>query len=105
MGFSKYLKSYFSKTTVHGFRYVAEGGTAVEKLLWVIFLVFSATCAGILIERSLSENRNNPILTILNVVPAAEVPVPAVTVDGGKTFDPVGIVRKAWNCYQRDEKN
>ena len=104
MGFWKYVKSYFSETTVHGFRYVAEGRTAAEKLLWVIFIAFAATCAGTLIERSLSENRNNPIITILNVVPVAEVPFPAVTVDGGQTFDPAGIVRKAWNRYRRDEQ-
>ena len=70
----KYIKSYLSETTVHGFRYVAEGRTAGEKLIWVCFIAFSATCAGILVERSLSENRHNPILTILNVVPVAEIP-------------------------------
>ena len=105
MGFWEHVKRYFAETTVHGFRYVATGRTAVERALWVIFILFVATFAGVLIEQSLRENGEKPILTILDVVPASEVPFPAVTVDGGQTYDHFGIVKKAWNRYQVDEKS
>ena len=99
----RHLRNYFDQTTVHGLSYVVNSNNAVERHLWVGFILACASYAGTLIHRSLIENRSNPTLTLINIVPNAKIPFPRVTVDGGKDWDGFGVFKQAWNRHQPEE--
>ena len=46
------------------------------------------------------ENELNPIMTSMTSLPTSQALFPAISVDGGHAYDPMGFVRKAMNRYQ-----
>ena len=74
--------SYFSETTVHGFRYVAEGRNHVEKLFWVIVITAGFILSGKIIYTSLSDWDRTPLQTTIDQVslPIEHLHFPAITV-------------------------
>ena len=74
--------TYFSETTVHGFRYVAEGGNICEKLTWVVLILIGFIFGGCLIFQSLRDWDETPLETTIAQVsmPIEKLYQPAITV-------------------------
>ena len=74
--------SYFSETTVHGFRYVAEGENPFEKLLWAAIIVAGFIGCGGFILKSVDGWINTPLETTIDRVsmPIEKLDQPAITV-------------------------
>ena len=74
--------TYFSETTVHGFRYVAEGGNIFEKLTWAVLILIGFILGGCLIFQSLSGWDETPLETTIAQVsmPIEKLYQPAITV-------------------------
>ena len=77
------VNDYLESTTIHGFSYLGVGRHVLVKLGWFGIICTCFTLAGILIQQSLEEARDNPVMTTVESVPAPKVPFPAVTVDSG----------------------
>ncbi|TRY68635.1 hypothetical protein TCAL_08884 [Tigriopus californicus] len=98
------IRSYLKETTVHGFRYVADGANIFERLFWVIWITFGFCGSYYMVSQSIKEGRENPILTTIDTASVTTVPFPAVTVDGGSLMNPWGHITKLYNqvefeCY------
>lgn len=76
------ISSYFSETTVHGFRYVAEGANLCEKLFWGLLISVGFVFSGGIILRSFSDWEQTPLQTTIDKVsmPIEELNQPAITV-------------------------
>ena len=76
------IYSYFSETTVHGFRYVAEGGNIYEKLSWVILIIIGFILSGCIIFQSFKDWTDTPLQTTIDKVsmPIEDLYQPAITV-------------------------
>ena len=78
----KDVTEYFTATTVHGFSYVVEGQTKLERGLWVLFIIIGFTfCATTLIELY-QQWEDRPVETTIDEVglPIQELNFPAITV-------------------------
>ena len=76
------VSSYFSETTVHGFRYVAEGENICEKLFWIILIIVGFIISSCIIWKSFSDWQDTPLQTTIDKVsmPIEDLPQPAITV-------------------------
>ena len=76
------ISSYFSETTVHGFRYVVEGGNICEKWSWVVLISIGFIFSGCIIFQSFYEWAVTPLQTTIAQVsmPIEELYQPAITV-------------------------
>ena len=74
--------SYFTETTVHGFRYIVEGRDLVERLFWVTVIVTGFVLSGILIQQSFENWEDTPLQTTIETVslPIEQLDFPAITV-------------------------
>ena len=57
---SKELRGYFSETTVHGFRYLVDGQSKCEKLVWAIIIFSGFIYSGYLIQQNIKHVELNP---------------------------------------------
>ncbi len=82
-----HLVGYFRETTVHGFRYVVDGKTILQRLAWVLAIFVAFACATYMSHNSFKEAEENPIVTSVKVLTPSHVikniPFPAVTVLAG----------------------
>lgn len=80
-GLQEDLKRYFSETTVHGFRYVVEGRNRLERLVWVLFILFGFTYTAYLVYNAYVDWERHPVQTTIDEVglPVQELPFPAIT--------------------------
>ena len=92
---SQFISSYFEQTTVHGFKYVVTGASKGERFAWMVFVAFAFLAAFLMIGTYTYEAISNPITISLSTIPVTKVPFPAVTVDSGKAWNPMGYPRKA----------
>ena len=78
----KAVSSYFRETTVHGFRYVAEGENLCEKLFWIILIIVGFIISSCIIGMSFHDWQETPLQTTIDKVsmPIEELPQPAITV-------------------------
>ena len=76
------IGSYFSETTVHGFRYVAEGENICEKLFWGLLISIGFVFSGGIILKSFKDWQDTPLQTTIEKVsmPIEELYQPAITV-------------------------
>ena len=76
------ISSYFSETTVHGFRYVVEGGNICEKWSWVVLISIGFIFSGCIIFQSFYDWAETPLQTTIAQVsmPIEELYQPAITV-------------------------
>ena len=74
--------SYFSETTVHGFRYVVEGKNLFEKMFWFLLIIIGFLISGIIIKTSFSDWERTPLQTTIDTVsrPIEQLDFPAITV-------------------------
>lgn len=99
------IRGYLKETTVHGFRYVADGTNVFERVFWVVWITFGFCGSYYMVSQSIKEGRDNPILTTIDTASVTTVPFPAVTVDGGSLMNPWGHITKLYNqvefeCYK-----
>ena len=73
------LIQYLEETTIHGLRYLSVG-RGLEKFVWFIVIAISFSIAGYLIQTTIQENENEPVLTNIETALAKEVPFPAITI-------------------------
>ena len=60
-------------------RYIAEARDTLERLSWLLVLAASFSCAAVLVNRSLQEATENPIVTAVDSVPVQQLYYPAIT--------------------------
>ena len=94
--------TYLRETTVHGFRYVAEGKNFFERLFWIGFISAGFILSAYMLTQSIKESYDNPILTTIDTTSVKNVPFPAVTVDAGKILSPWGYVEKIADLVRMD---
>ena len=80
---SKSVNEYLESTTIHGFSYLSIGRGILEKLAWLVIICTCFTFAAFLIQQSLKEAKENPVMTTVESVPIQNVPFPAITMDIG----------------------
>ena len=73
------LIQYLEETTIHGLRYLSVG-RGLEKFVWFAVIALSFSIAGYLIQTTIQENENEPVLTNIETALANEVPFPAITI-------------------------
>ncbi len=66
-------------------RYIVEGKTLLERLLWALVLTLAAAYTALSISKSLEEARANPIVTSVESVSVQELPFPAVSISHGRS--------------------
>ena len=76
------VSSYFRETTVHGFRYVAEGENLSEKVFWIILIIVGFIISSLIIGMSFNDWQETPLQTTIDKVsmPIEDLPQPAITV-------------------------
>ena len=76
------IYSYFSETTVHGFRYVVEGRNIVEKMFWIIVIAIGFIISSFIVFKSFSDWEKTPLQTTIDKVslPIEDLNFPAITV-------------------------
>ena len=75
---------YFSKTSAHGFQFLTRDNLWIESIFWIICLAVSGYFVTNLIQETLDDAYNHPVLTTIETVPISNNPFPAVTIDSGK---------------------
>ncbi|KAJ8970153.1 hypothetical protein NQ317_019426 [Molorchus minor] len=78
----KYFKEYCENTTIHGFRYLAEKRSIVEKIFWIILILSSIGVCSYLINRIYEKYRTSPVIVSFATKesPIFTIPFPAVTI-------------------------
>ena len=76
------VREYFSKTTVHGFRYVVEGRNSFERFAWILFIFVSIVYSVWTVLVAWQHWDTHPVETTIDRigVPVHELPFPAITV-------------------------
>ena len=75
------IKSFFTESYFHGFKYLATTDHFLSKFLWLIVLSTSFSTSIYLIQDSYSDWQNNPIITSIDTLesPLKEIQFPTVT--------------------------
>lgn len=73
---------YSGNTTVHGVKYVAEGRTRIERIIWIIILIIFAIICGFLIYQIVQKWEQSPVVMGVDkdTTPIYRIPFPAVTI-------------------------
>ena len=74
------LKEYLEQTTIHGLRYLSEGKSIFEKLVWFLVISISFSFAGFYIHTTVKDNEYEPVLTTIETATIKDVPFPAITI-------------------------
>ena len=92
------LINFLVTTPIHGFRYLHEGRSFLEKLIWMLVIGSSFGLSFLMIQANLMEAQSNPILTTIDTTEITNVPFPAITVASNKNVDPWGFSEKFFNA-------
>ena len=94
---SQCISSYFSVSSIHGFRYLVDCKNNIEKFCWCFVIAMSLYFAGWMIWTSIEDNNEEPILTTIETTSIKNVPFPAVTIAADGRANPWGFVKKTFN--------
>ena len=94
---SQCISSYFSVSSIHGFRYLVDCKNNIEKFCWCFVIVISLYFAGWMIWTSIEDNNEEPILTTIETTSIKNVPFPAVTIAADGRANPWGFVKKTFD--------
>ncbi|KAF5270640.1 hypothetical protein FQA39_LY01378 [Lamprigera yunnana] len=77
-----YFMEYCNNTSIHGFKYLGERRSSVEKIWWGIVLAFSLYYCVLFIKEAYSKWEKSPVIVSFATTetPIWEVPFPAVTI-------------------------
>lgn len=100
-GICRDISSYLSVSTVHGFRYIAEGENLAEKLFWVAIMIMGILYSGWMNITSFQEWENVPLATTIDrlTMHIKELNQPAITV-----CNPEGLEMPRRNRWMYMEK-
>ena len=101
------IYNYLQTTSIHGCFYLYDGQNWIEKSFWFLLLVMSLTISGLLIQQSLFEANQDPILTTLTTTNIREIPFPAITINADSEINPWGFMEKILNqlaFYSHDNR-
>ena len=87
------LEEFFNRTSVHGFQYLSFDFNFCQKFFWVVFITLGFLGAGILVQQTIQDSYDNPVLTTIGSNSITKYPFPAITVDSGREFSKI-ILRK-----------
>ena len=76
------LVSFFSESTIPGFKYIVEGHNWLERLAWAFFLVLAFGWTGWICLQQVQYWDSHPVETTIDEVglPVDQLPFPAITV-------------------------
>ena len=76
------LASFFSESTIPGFRYVVQGRDWFERITWVVFLTLAFLGTGYIVVEQVRYWDSHPVETTIDEVglPVDQLPFPAITV-------------------------
>ena len=81
-----HTRNYLEQSTIHGLRYLSEG-KIFEKLIWLIIIIVSSSFAGYMINATIEENENEPVLTNVETTSVQNVPFPAITIRADTRYE------------------
>ncbi len=82
------FKEYLQNSTLHGFKYVAEGRGFLERLAWVGLIATAFLAASLITVTTMRETSDNPFMTTMEQMPVGEVPFPAVSLEHSQIEQP-----------------
>ena len=74
------LREFLESSTIHGLVYISSSKSNVTKFLWACVVIAGFTIAGVLINSSYSDWRDNPVSTTISTHPISELKFPKITV-------------------------
>ncbi|XP_057659148.1 pickpocket protein 28-like isoform X4 [Diorhabda carinulata] len=77
-----YIKEYCNHTSIHGFKYLVEERTIIERIWWVIFIFISICLCGTMIYQIIYKYINYPLIVTFSMkeTQLQKLPFPAITV-------------------------
>ncbi|XP_056641252.1 pickpocket protein 28-like [Diorhabda sublineata] len=77
-----YIKEYCNHTSIHGFKYLVEERTIIERVWWVIFIFISICLCGTMIYQIIYKYINYPLIVTFSMkeTQLQKLPFPAITV-------------------------
>lgn len=89
---------YLNASSIHGMQYLNHGWNFMEKAMWLIAMIISLSCAGLLIQQGWQEAADDPLLVTLTTVPIDKVPFPAITISADNNgIYPTGFEERMLN--------
>lgn len=69
------LRSYGSRSTVHGLTYIVEDRNVWERLAWLLVVLIMVALGSLIVRTSIEEWYNNPVMTttVTNSMPIQKV--------------------------------
>ena len=92
------------ETSLHGFKYVVRGESSFEKTFWVVAILVAFLFALFMNYSYMQEVKDNPMKISLSTISASDIPFPAVTVDSGRIWNPMGFARKALSGFSINDR-
>ena len=74
------FREFLESSTIHGLGYISSSRSHVTKVLWACIVITGFTIAGVLINNSYSDWRDNPVSTTISTHPISELKFPKITV-------------------------
>ncbi|XP_015595153.1 sodium channel protein Nach [Cephus cinctus] len=77
---------YSAESTVHGIKYTTQRNSILERVLWLLVVIVSIVCAGILASKFYERHQTASIKTLIanDQYPLWKLPLPAVTFCHGR---------------------
>ena len=78
----KDLVTFFSESTIPGFRYIVHSRALLERIAWGVFLCLAFGCTGMIVVQQMQYWDSHPVETTIDEVglPVDQLPFPAITV-------------------------
>ena len=95
------IVSFFTESTIPGFKYVVQGRDWFERITWGVFLILSFWFTGWIILQQIQNWDSHPVETTIDEVglPVDQLPFPAITV-----CDPASLKMPRKNRWMLVEK-
>ena len=70
------VTEFLEASSINGLAHISTGRNKLQKIFWVSVVIIGFLLAGLLINNSFSEWKNNPISTTIETFPIKNVPFP-----------------------------
>ena len=99
---SRVLKDYCETCSGHGFQYWVADSTALEKLFWVVVVLFLFTSGALLVNESMTHWGDNPKAVEITTFSkkAAELHHPAITICSPNGHDVGEYLRAVFDNFE-----
>ena len=76
--FGTKVEEFFSHSSIHGFVYFSGRRTVGDRIVWVIAILISCTCAGFISSSQFAEMNKDPLQSNSETVDIKTVPFPGI---------------------------